>query len=472
MIRHRHDLDREAAKLIREGEGADALAAYRANDRMMIASDRDGLREQMVSDWLASYRGGEDALMIAKRNSEVAELNARARVALRAEGQLGAVEIEVGGERFAAGDQVITRVNDHAAQIYNRERWRVTEVDTEAQAVVLDGIDTRRRVCVDSVYLREVNERDGAAALQHAYAATTYQAQGATVDRAFVMADPSMDRQEFYVAASRSREETHFYATPEVNLDREEIAPAGLERHGLDHIAAAAERDGAQVAAHDEALRSRFAPLSSQELHRLRDELASEAGAEHRADRTREELTKRIINADRQLDSAAAQAERLDELPWRRRNSERERLEEMTRHWTERANQLEAERVQAPPPDFRARAEVAVIDHVLGERERAALLAVQISPPPYIAAELGERPSEKGLKRSEWDGAVQGIERYRQRHGIGDRDTALGGEPRDAAARRERAAARESIQRAQQRLGIEREQARVVERSRSIGIEM
>jgi hypothetical protein len=36
-------------------------------------------------------------------------------------GELGAGEIEVGEVRFAAGDQVITRVNDHAAQIYNRE---------------------------------------------------------------------------------------------------------------------------------------------------------------------------------------------------------------------------------------------------------------------------------------------------------------------------------------------------------------
>ena len=472
VIRHNHELDRVAAKLIREGEGAEALCAYRDNERVTIATDRDGLREQMVSDWLRSYREGEDALMIAKRNSEVAELNARARVALRAEDRLGAEEIEIGGERFAAGDQVITRVNDHRAQIYNRERWRVAAVDAEAQTVVLDGIDTARRVGVDAVYLRSVNERDGAAALQHAYSATAYQAQGATVDRAFVMADASMTRQEFYVAASRSREETHFYATPEVNLDREEIAPASERRAGLDHIAAAAERDGAQVAAHDEALRSRFASLSSQELHRRRNELASEAGAEKRAGRSREELTKRIANADRQLDSAVAQTERLGELPRRERKEWRERLEERVRSWAERADQLEAERTQLPPPSSRVRAEVAVIDHVLAERERASVLAARIAPHPYITAELGERPTENGLKRSEWDRAVQKIERYRQRHGIEDRDTAFGAEPKDEALRRQQRIARESIQTAQRRLGIEQQQAKVIQRSRSIGIEM
>jgi conjugative relaxase-like TrwC/TraI family protein len=402
VIRHSHELDREAAKLIREGEGAEALAAYRANERVTIATDRDALREEMVADWLGSYREGEDALMIAKRNSEVAELNARARVALRAEGRLGTAEIEVGGERFAAGDQVITRINDHRTQIYNRERWWVAEVDAEARSVVLDGIDTRRRVCVDSVYLERVNESDGSPALQHAYAATTYQAQGATVDTAFVMADPSMDRQEFYVAASRSRGETHFYATPEAQIEREEFAPRSPhEREGLEHIAAAAERDRAQVAAHDEALRSRLAPLSSQELHRLRDELAAEAGAEHRADRSREELTEQIERADRQLDRYVAQAERIGELPRRERGPARDRLEGMAGRAAEQAQSLEGERSQLPPPEHRARAEVAVIEHLLAERERSALLATQIAPPPTSSPSWGRgRPRTGSNARS------------------------------------------------------------------------
>ena len=61
----------------------------------------------------------------------------------------------------------------------------------------------------------------------------------ASFDRAYVMADPSMDRQEFYVAASRTREETFFYATPEVQFDREEVAPRSPHsRQGLEHIAA------------------------------------------------------------------------------------------------------------------------------------------------------------------------------------------------------------------------------------------
>ena len=164
--------------------------------------------------------------MIAKLNSERSHLNERARELLKAEGRLGAEEIQVGDRTFAVGDEVITRVNDQRAQIFNRQRWRVEAVDVESGRLVLAGIDTDRQVGVDPGYLGRVNPSDGAPALEHGYAATIYQAQGATLDSAFVMADPSMDRQEFYVAASRTREETFFYATPEVGFDRVEFAPA------------------------------------------------------------------------------------------------------------------------------------------------------------------------------------------------------------------------------------------------------
>lgn len=105
-------------------------------------------------------------------------MNQLAREVMRAEGRLGETEIAVGGERFAAGDQIITRINDHANHIYNRERWRITGVRAESGELVLDGIDTARRVSVDSVYLGRLRERDGGPAIEHAYAATTYQAQG------------------------------------------------------------------------------------------------------------------------------------------------------------------------------------------------------------------------------------------------------------------------------------------------------
>ena len=113
-----------------------------------------------------------------------------------------------------------------------------------------------------------------------------------------------------------------------------------------------------------------------------------------------------------------------------------------------------------------ARAEVAAIAAVLDRRRALALAAARVSPPGYIVAELGERP-EEGRGRLAWDGAVREIEGYRQRNGLRDRDTALGAEPRERAARMQRERAQQAIRRTQRQLGIER-----IEHARTMAIEL
>jgi conjugative relaxase-like TrwC/TraI family protein len=476
VIRHEHDLDREGARRIREGRGAEAIETYRDNERVVISPDPEVRRVEMVRDWWRSYQGVEDALMIAKRNAEVARLNALAREVMKAEGRLGEREIEIREAGFAAGDQVITRVNDHKDRIYNRQRWRIESVDPEAGRVGMVGVDASgRRVVVDADYLGRVNPSDGSPALQHAYAATTYQAQGSTVDRAYVMVDPSMDRQEMYVAASRSKGETWFYATPEIDLERAEYAPVVPGREGLDHIAAAAERDGAQVSAHDLALRTRLEGLSSPELSRLRDELRSEAGAERMAEDRRRAHDERVAETQKRLADLDAERRVLGPEPRRRR--ERQEYREALRRVETRERQFRnsserrtaSEREELSPVAHDARAEVAAIDAVLDRRRDLALAAARVSPPAYVVAELGERPVE-GPERLAWDGAVRVIEGYRQRNGLRDRDTALGPEPTDRAARRERERTRGAMRRAQRELGIERVQR--IQRERAMEIEL
>jgi ATP-dependent exoDNAse (exonuclease V) alpha subunit len=112
VIRHEHEVEREGARLIREGQGGEALHLYRAENRVTVARNAEERREAMVRDWIEALRNGQDAMMIAQRNAEVAKLNELAREVRRQEGQLGSQEVKVGEEMFAAGDRVITRVND------------------------------------------------------------------------------------------------------------------------------------------------------------------------------------------------------------------------------------------------------------------------------------------------------------------------------------------------------------------------
>jgi hypothetical protein len=288
------------------------------------------------------------------------------------------------------------------------------------------------------------------------------------------MADPSMDRQELYVAASRSRRETWFYATPEIDLERAEFAPVPGVREDLSHIAAAAERDGAQVSAHDQALRARLDGLSSPELARLRHEIASEANAEGTVERKREALDHRTGATEYALDQVEAQRQALGREPrWgqaRRENRDAlDRIERRERSNLRELGRQETERSALPDMSHDARAELAAIDTILDRRRDLTLAAARVSPPDYIVAELGPRP-DPGPKRVAWDGAVRDVESYRQRHGIQDRNQAFGPEPTDQAARQEREWAQQAIRRAQRELGIERVQR--IERERVMEIEL
>ncbi len=467
VIRHNHALDRDAAKHIREGQGREALTLYRSAERVTVAPDAEARREAIVADWWRSFGEGQDALMVAKRNAEVERLNATARELMRSEGKLGSEEIEVGEARFAAGDQVITRVNDRANEIYNRERWRVAEVDAGKHSVVLEGIDQASRVEIGPEYLARTNPYGDAPALQHAYAVTTYCAQGTTVDRAFVVADASMDKQELYVAASRSREETYLYVTPEIQAEREEYAPKPPDlREDIGHIAEAAERDRAQKAAHDVA---HLEALPTTELARRRDDLRGAARAEASNQREREALRDRIESKAEFLAGLDAQRESVRELPRRMRRNELERIDRTEATTRQILARHEAEARRLPAPEDRARQELAAVDRVLAQRRQVALAATRIAPPAYVVKELGERPSGP-RQRKAWERGVEAVEGYRQEHGIKDSRNALGPNPKAARERAARDAARRRLREAQRDLGMGRDLGRSKKRGMGLGI--
>ncbi|MDX6601114.1 MAG: hypothetical protein QOF13_316 [Solirubrobacterales bacterium] len=468
VIRHHHETDREAAKRIREGEGREALSLYRSEERVIVAPNAEARREAMVRDWQEAFAGGEDAVMVAKRNADVEKLNELARAVMRERGRVGSEEIEVGGNAFAAGDQVITRVNDRTLDIYNRERWTVAEVNSTDRTVVLNGVDSSRRVEVDAAYLSRTNPYGDAPALEHAYAVTTYCAQGTTVDRAYVMADPSMDKQEFYVATSRSREETYLYATPEIQAQREEYAPRSpYLREGLDHIAEATQRDGSQTAAHDEAQRFELSELSTPALVERRADLirrGQEEGGKvarlREAGERVEQSRQNVAQAEGRIAAAESggRAAR-KELPDLRRSYE----------WvSEGLANREREMAELPRPQAdqaAMRSELDAVEQVLADRRAPQIAAARIEPPQYIVRELGERPADPA-KRENWNRGVKKIESYRQQHGVTDKSRAFGTRPQERSARK---AAERSLRRIQRELGLKRQLARARRAERGIG---
>ena len=349
VIRHEHELDREAAKRIREGEGREALGLYRSEERVTVAPNAEARREAMVSDWhrvLRARRGRRDGRQAKRRGREAERDGARGPHARRASSvprrSRSAARPSPPAIRSSPASTTAKPPSTTASA------GRSPRSTPREHRVVLDGIDQPRQVEVGADYLARTNPHSDAPALEHAYAVTTYSAQGTTVDRAYVMADPSMDKQELYVATSRSREETCIYATPEIQAHREEIAP---------QLAVPAR-------GHPPHRRSR----------RARPRPARRA--RHRSARS---------SADRGAGAAAPELA----LP--------------------AADEQRAEAKGLPAVERTARTELVAIESLLAERRQLAITTARISPPPYIRTDLGERPSDPRRSKA-WD---RGARAYR-----------------------------------------------------------
>ena len=296
---------------------------------------------------------------------------------------------------------------------------------------------------------------------------TTYCAQGTTVDRAYVMADPSMDKQELYVAMSRSREETYLYATPEIQAERAEYAPKPAERDAIGHIGDAAARDRAQTAAHDEALRSELARLPTPELMARHRELRAPSRFEARAERAYERQQEHVAQRERHYMEAVARREAVEDLGWRARRQQLPGAEEREWAYRDRLHEATAELRELAPPSTAVRREHEIAGQNLAEREEKMLLASRLAPPAYVVKELGERPTDPEKARA-WDRGVREIESYRNERGVTDKDSALGRRPEGRLERVFYDHAQDRIREARRRLDRIRQTERSMQRNREM----
>ena len=247
-VRQDNAWEREALDHLRSGGAESALALYASNEALAIEPTEHETRELLVRDWLAAP-AGEDSVMIAQRRTDVADLNQRARDHLRASGALGDSELELPGGAFGAGDAVVIKRNDIRRGVSNGQRGRVTAVDPIRRSLTVQlGVE---RVELGRAFLDGITQ-GGDPTLVHGYAVTGHVAQGATVDRAFVLAGPGISREWAYVALSRGRVANRLYLAAEPDDARAEFAPGEKSARGpLERLAASLHTSSAQVLAID-----------------------------------------------------------------------------------------------------------------------------------------------------------------------------------------------------------------------------
>jgi len=238
--RQRHDWQRQASVAFATHKTADGLAAYREHGDIHFAESRDKAMAQIVRDYVADSAEHPDGTRVAMahRRADVRALN----VAIRAElqnrqslershgqnagadrggvGDLGELNFQTsnGTRAFAAGDRIIFLENNRDLAVKNGMLGTVEHVEKGKIIARLDGRGG------DSVSIAT----DSYQAIDHGYATTIHKNQGATVDRAFVLASRTMDRHLAYVAMTRHRDSVQLYA------DIQEFSNAGrLVDHGV-----------------------------------------------------------------------------------------------------------------------------------------------------------------------------------------------------------------------------------------------
>jgi len=215
--------------------------------------------------------------MIAHRRADVADLNSRARRLLYAAGALGRDELTLPGGEFSVGDRVVVKANDVRRGINNGDRAQVVALDRDGLT-----IETRRGGVRLGRDFLEARTAAGDPTLVHGYAITAHVAQGMTVDRAFVLAGETLDRELAYTALSRGRKSNHLYVAAGRSDAREEIAPADpFRREPVDALTARLRDNGAAALAIDTGIAA-----SRRELEQLtRQRVAAER--DHQAARRR-----------------------------------------------------------------------------------------------------------------------------------------------------------------------------------------
>ncbi|MCZ7866267.1 MULTISPECIES: Ti-type conjugative transfer relaxase TraA [Agrobacterium] len=244
--RQRHDWQREASVAFATHKTADGLAAYRDHGDIHFAESRDAAMAQIVRDYIDDNEKRPDGTRVAMahRRADVRALNVAIRSELQnrqrlershgqnAGGDRGDVEDRGNSEEvaeltfqtsngkraFAPGDRIIFLENNRDLGVKNGMLGTVEHVERDRIDARLDGRGG------DSVSIAT----DSYQAIDHGYATTIHKNQGATVDRAFVLASSTMDRHLTYVAMTRHRHGVQLYA------GIEEFTNAGrLVDHGV-----------------------------------------------------------------------------------------------------------------------------------------------------------------------------------------------------------------------------------------------
>lgn len=212
--RQKEAWQRHASRDLAEGRIQEAINAYDADGCVHRSANRDLALASLLENYLADRETlgpGSTQLAFAHRRKDVFTLNQAIRNALRlsapAEPEI-LLNTSNGPRAFAAGDRIVFTRNDKETGVKNGMLGTVERVAGDKIVVRLEN-PAGSRITFDVNRYRDFD---------HGYAVTIHKSQGATVDRAYVLASRTMDDHLLYVAMTRHRHALRVHINAEDHL--------------------------------------------------------------------------------------------------------------------------------------------------------------------------------------------------------------------------------------------------------------
>ena len=106
--RQQNPTERRAVAELRSGDVDEAIGLFKVHGGVVSGGNADTIRGRMVDDWWTHRQAGQSALMLARRNVDVEDLNRRARTLMADAGRLVGEALIVMGRPFQIGDEIET----------------------------------------------------------------------------------------------------------------------------------------------------------------------------------------------------------------------------------------------------------------------------------------------------------------------------------------------------------------------------
>jgi hypothetical protein len=246
--RQKDELSRSMAKDLATGNTGEALDKLSSKGAIKWSPTKKEAMEDLISKWAADHRDSgkngprnalDSTIIVAHTNPEVRALNEMVRLVRKQRGEISDKEFKcevISGDQDKAtlfiseGDRIEFRKKNTELGISNRDAGILIRAEKDQFTVALqeNGKKTRLIKFDPSKYR----------GFQLGYASTAHSVQGRTVDRAYILHSPYLNKQMAYVKLTRQVEEVTYFVPKE-------------EAKNLSDLKRQALRDGSKNATYD-----------------------------------------------------------------------------------------------------------------------------------------------------------------------------------------------------------------------------